>query len=254
MCNSQLRAAILWFSLSLAGILAVTLGKEYFPTLDQRGAVTFLGIFLSVGGAVVGLMFIRRAWILADMLKGADVVASFSYPGHLLQRLAEGVREERLKDNTMRFIFISVIVLFVTLFVVVLIIADGSSAAIIPLLLVITMLEVLMFVFSKLSPHAAYRRVIKSDGQVIIAPKGLFFCGELHVWHAFMSKLTLVFVTEKKKGTFLCFRYSYYVSYLPPIKNCFEVALPLFDLDNREVTQKVLTYFKQNQTQEGVNV
>ncbi len=248
MNNSQLRTALLWFCLSLAGIWAATLGKGYLSAFDLRGAVTLLGIFLFAGCGAIGIMFMRRAAILAKMLKGENVVASFRYPGHHLQSLAEGVRKERLKDNTVRFLFISVIVAFVTLFAVVLFIYDEAYEAIIPLLLVISLLELLMYVFSKLSPARAYKRVLKSDGRVIIAPRGLLFCGELHIWKAFMAKLIQVCLDKKKTGPSLCFRYSYYVSYLPPVKNTFEVALPFFDMDCREVTQKVLSYFKPGQT------
>lgn len=243
MKNGQRRISLLWFGLSIAGILSATVLREYVIAFDLRGAVTFLGIFAFVSGAVVGRMFWRRANILDEMLKGEDVVAAFRYPEHLLQNLAAGVKEERLQANWVRFAFISLIVLVVAVFMLVLLIVDESYGVLLPLILVYAVLELLMFTAVKLSPANAYRRIIKSDGLVIIVPKGLLFCGELHIWNAFMTRLNRVYTESKKSGTALCFSYTYYVSYAPPIKNTFEVKIPFFQMDSKEIIEKVLAYF-----------
>lgn len=196
-----------------------------------------------VGGGVIGLMFMRRARIMAGMLRGEDVIASFHYPEHLLQKVAEDVKQERQEKNIIRFMFITIIVVFVALFVIILLLIDKSHAAIGPILLVFLALEAAMYATARLSPASAYNKILKSKGQVVIGSAGLLFCGEFHVWKAFRTKLNHVYLEEKKKKKSLCFRYSYYVSHLPPVKNTFEVSIPLFDLEYEEITQKVFAYF-----------
>jgi FtsH-binding integral membrane protein len=241
--NSQLRIAIVCFFLSACGFFAALFLSKYITKFDVRGAVTFLGIFLFVAGGFIGLIFVRRARIFADMLMDIDVITSFRYPKHVLQKLAEETKAKRLQDNKIKFIFISVIVFFVAFFTTALLIFDENYEAILFLLLVFLVLETVIYAASKLSPAAAFQRVIRSEGKIIIASRGVLFCGEVHIWKSFMAKLISVYLENKKKSPALIFKYSYYVSFVPPIKNTFEVRIPFFDMDSKAITEKVNKHF-----------
>lgn len=55
--NNQLKAVVLWYGLSFAGFISAVFLSRYISAFDLRGAVTFLGIFVFLGGGAVGTFF-----------------------------------------------------------------------------------------------------------------------------------------------------------------------------------------------------
>ena len=151
----------------------------------------FIGVFLAVVGAVVGVFYWIRAAALQKILAGENLLVHWRYEPVQWQRYAEAEFERARADKRSLFWLVAVISAVVG---GIFYIADpkGGLWVVVVLAGLLVVLGILAFVV----PRLEYNRNRQSVGEALISPEGVYLNRHFHIWNRLGSRLVSVSLVE----------------------------------------------------------
>ncbi|HOY46634.1 MAG TPA: hypothetical protein PKU95_03310 [Candidatus Dojkabacteria bacterium] len=206
--NNQLTGLVI-------GIILILLSccGSIFPllfSLDMMSigfALQCFSLFFFLMGLITFLIYLQRYFRLRSILKGKGLLVHWQYDKAEYISEVEKDRDERRNQNLITlgivwFFFITITGLFVLIAFM-----EGEQDSL-PLFLGI-MGGVLLIVnlAAFLMPELIYLSSLRSSSDVLIARKGMYHMGQLHIWNNALSFIENVEISADKKQLIFTLRY-----------------------------------------------
>ncbi len=191
--NSEKNGVIVGLLIMAAGLLMLVL-----PTLTEMDmmssgyALSFVGLFVLITGAVTLWFYRARAAAWARLFAGKGLLAHWTLEASQLQEQAAAELAETNTRN--RLLFGLMAVLFVVIGLPVLVIPlweDLLSGDSVVVIIVVGYFAIvpLLGLFAWGMPRRAYRRALQAGAEVYIGQDGVFVNGALHAWSQPLTRL-----------------------------------------------------------------
>lgn len=177
--NKQKKNLIIWYFISLVGLFMM-FSPEIFniEDMDAMGALTFIGIFITLTGFLVGLLIFRpRAKVFKSIIEGENIIAVWKYSKDEYKQYVKDEYEENKSAVKGMMIFLSI--LSTIIFLPFIIFSEAGALMIIPLIGLLTLCGI-----AGLITTLASKKVF-SDPYVIISMDGVLSNGKLTSWKGF---------------------------------------------------------------------
>jgi hypothetical protein len=148
-------------------------------------AIAFVCFFLTIVGVITAIIYQRRAMALNKILYGQDLLARWTYSADEWKKYADG--EYRLERSGKQSLFILVAVIALVIgggFAVI----DRTEAGLWVLAVMGGLIALIAFV-AYFTPWYNYRQNLRYPGEVLIAPNGLYYSRQLHLWDQLGARL-----------------------------------------------------------------
>jgi hypothetical protein len=193
-----------------ASILAAGIalgGMPFFLRIpDQSPPFVFLGVFVSLCGAIGLILYAIQAARLNAMICGRDRLVHWTYERFEWQQFVDWEFQRQKSMNTGQLILISGVILVIG---AVLLLVERSQAAMMVFLFLAGLILFIWFGVFLLS-RSSYHRYQTRGGEVYIGTSGLYINGAVHTWKFPGSRLEAVKIVDQPFDM-LRFSYSYLV-------------------------------------------
>ena len=180
--------------LAIAAVGVAMIVAPGLAGMDMMGggyALNFVGIFVVIVGAVVGLVYRARAATLQKILAGENLLAHWHYePGEWQRYAGAEFERERTEKRSLFWLVMAITVVIGGACLI----FDPEAGKWVALVLIgmLAILAVLAFGV----PHLEYRRNRRSTGEALISSDGIYLNGRLHLWSRLGSRLVGVALVE----------------------------------------------------------
>jgi len=190
--------------------------------MDGGYAIAFISLFLAVGGVVIALLFVHRAWVMDTILADPKPLAHWTYPEAMVQASVAREYQEYVERNKAMFIIIGGMLVIVAIFFIVFV-GDGGLATGLFLLA----LTVFLFIVSRIMPGIEQRRAMKTSHDAFISHSGIIYQGTVYPFQSFLVWRTGIAFRKaiKKKPAMIIFSFSQLVGRF--IIQPFDVVIPV---------------------------
>jgi|GEM_PF-2709901 len=175
--------------------------------MDLGYAVQCFALFIFLIGIITFLIYIQRYFRLRSILNGKGLLVHWQYDKGEYLAEVEKDRDERRNQNLITlgivwFFFITITGLFVLIAFM-----EGEQDSL-PLFLgimggVLFLVNLAAFIM----PELIYLTSRKASSEVIIARKGMYYMGQLHIWNNALSFIENIEISADKKQLIFTLRY-----------------------------------------------
>ncbi len=241
--NSEITGLTVGLVLAAVGGLLILLPA--LAGMDMMGvgyALQFAGLFLLLSGLVTAGIFGQRAARLNSILSGKDLLAHWIYDLAQVEQRAQQDQQETKRENLSLFLVITGFMLACIILFAVYGYAsgEGDNMPLFIALMVGVLLIVAVFAFGM--PHVQYRRTMRSSHEALIAARGLYINGAVHIWNAPLASLDGVSLVEDGEETRLVFHLRYRTGIAATETYTVDVPVPAGE---EETARRIEGHFRQ---------
>lgn len=182
--NFQRKFAIMWIAILLISIFgAISVPLFDISISKGGGALFFISLIVAVTAFFISLLYLKRTKLLTQMLNQENTLVKWIYPEDVWQKYLDFAYQERKKQNRNTYILVAtVLIIIFSIFMI----FDNKSFPIMLYILIGFLL--LLFIISKASPAAEYKKQLKAKPLAIISKNGVLIGKYLHNWNSFNSR------------------------------------------------------------------
>jgi Ca2+/Na+ antiporter len=177
-------ATVWWVITSLAAFGIIAPFTFDLDCMSGGCAIAFLCFFLTIVGVITAIIYQRRAMALDKILYGKDLLARWTYSADEWKQYADGEYRRERSGKQSLFLLIAVIALIIGIGFVIF----NPEAGLWVLATMGGLIALIAFV-AYFTPWYNYRQNLRYPGEVLIAPNGIYYSRQLHLWDRFGTNL-----------------------------------------------------------------